>query len=83
VAIVIRDGPGLASVCKGSHKSNELNLSVFDPPSTISSGEGSVVVFDASIVRQDPPVEVAGWVGILLLCGEGDGGGLITLRNKF
>ena len=74
MAIVIRDGPGLALICKGSHKSNELDLSAFDPPSTISSGEGSVVVFDASIVREDPPVKVAGWVGILLLYGEGNTG---------
>jgi hypothetical protein len=74
VAIVIRDGPGLALICKGSHKSNELDLSVFDPPSTISSGEGSVVVFDANIVREDPPVKVAGWVGILLLYGESNTG---------
>ncbi len=57
---MIRDRPGLALICKGSYKSNKLNLSVFDPPSIISSSEGSVVVFDANIVREDPPVKVAG-----------------------
>ncbi|CZR56629.1 uncharacterized protein PAC_06518 [Phialocephala subalpina] len=74
VVIVIRDGPGLPLICKGSHKSDELDLSTFDPPSTISSGEGSVVVFDSGIVRKDTLVQVASWVGILLVYGESNTG---------
>ena len=74
MVIVIRDGPGLPLICKGSHKSNERDLSICDPPSTIPPGEGSVVVFDSNIVRQDPPVIVASWIGILLLYGEGKTG---------
>jgi hypothetical protein len=82
VAIVIREGPGLPLICKGSHKSNELDTSKLDPPSTSplgagsvvfdasSSGAGSVVVFDASIGREDPVVKGVGGAGILLLYRE-------------
>jgi hypothetical protein len=59
VAIVIRDRPGLSLFYKGSHKSNETNLSIFDPPSIISFSKGSIVVFNASIVREDPSIKVA------------------------
>ena len=72
MAIVIKDGPGLALIYKGSYKSNELDLSVFDPPSTISSSKGSIIVFDASIMRENLPMKVAGWVRILLLYREGN-----------
>jgi hypothetical protein len=74
VAIVIRDKPGLSLFCKGSYKLNETNLSVFNPPSIISSSKGSVIVFNTSIVREDPFVKVTGWVGILLLYKEGNTG---------
>jgi len=69
VAIVIRDGPGLPHFCKGSHKSNELDLST---PSRISAGQGSVIVFDATIGREDPLVKGVGWAGILLLYRDDD-----------
>jgi hypothetical protein len=74
VAIVIRNGPGLPLICKGSHKSNESDLSALDPPSTTSSGEVSVIVFDANIVREDPAVKGVGGAGILLLYSEGKAG---------
>ena len=81
VAIVIREGPGLPLIWKGSHKSNELDMSKLDPPPTSSLGSsvvfdasslgtGSVVVFDASIGREDPAVKSVGGVGILLLYRE-------------
>lgn len=74
VAIVIRDGPGFPLICKGSHKSNELAVSALGTPSMSFSGEGSVVVFDASIGREDPPVKGVGGAGIFLLYGEGNTG---------
>lgn len=74
VAIVIRDGPGLPLICKGSHKSNEPNLSALDPPSTISSADGSVIVFEVNIVLEDPAVNGVGGAGILLLYSEGKAG---------
>jgi len=70
VAIAIRDGPGLSPVCKGSHKSDKDDWILFDRPSEISSGEGSVVVFDSNIARKDPPVKDDGWIGIILLYAE-------------
>jgi hypothetical protein len=73
VEILIRDGPGLPLICKGSHLSSELDTSALDPSST-SSGEGSVVVFDASIGREDPPVKGVGGASIFLLYGEGNTG---------
>jgi hypothetical protein len=66
VAIMIRDGPGLPLICKGSHKSDELNMSTLGPIFPSSSGEGSVVVFDASIGREDPPVKGVGGAGSFL-----------------
>ena len=56
--IVIRDRPGFTLICKGSYKSNELDLSVFNLLFIISSGEGSIVVFNANIVREDPLIKV-------------------------
>jgi hypothetical protein len=82
VAIVIREGPGLPLICKSSYKSNELNLSKLDPPSTsplgagsmvfdVSSlGAGSIVVFNVSIEREDPVVKGVGGARILLLYRE-------------
>lgn len=79
MAIVIKKGPGLPLICKGSHKSNELGISNLDPPSTTSSNAGSVffdasssdagsvVVFDAGIEREDPAVKGVGGLGIFLL----------------
>ncbi len=72
MAIMIRDGPGLPLICTGSHKSNELDMSAFNPPSSCFSGEGSVVVFDATIGREDPQVKGTGGAGIFLLYGEGE-----------
>jgi hypothetical protein len=71
VAIVIREGPGFPLICKGSHKSSTSSSdagSVFFDAS--SSGAGSVVVFDASIEREDPVVKGGGGAGILLLYRE-------------
>jgi hypothetical protein len=67
VAIVIREGSGLPLMCKGSHKSKELDLTALDPPSTTSSSEGSVIVFNANIVQKDPAVQGVGGAAILLL----------------
>ena len=72
MAIVIRDGPGLPLICKGSHKSNEFDIRALDTLSTSSSSEGSVVIFDASIGRQDTPVKGVGGAGIFLLYAEGN-----------
>jgi len=67
VAIVIRDGPGLPLIYKGSYKSNELDPSILGTPFTPSSGEGSVIVFNANMVQKDVAVTGAGWAGILLV----------------
>jgi hypothetical protein len=64
---VIRDGPGLPLIYKGSHKSNELDLSTSSTLSTNSSGEGSVIVFNSNIVQKDVVVKGIGWAGILLV----------------
>jgi hypothetical protein len=69
---MIRDRPGLALICKNSYKSNELDLNIFDPLFTISSNKSSIIVFDTSIMRENLPMKVAGWVGIFLLYGEGN-----------
>jgi hypothetical protein len=67
VAIVIRDGPGLPLIYKGSYKSNELDLSTLSTLSTNSLSEGSVIVFNSNIVQKDVVVKGIGWAGILLV----------------
>ena len=67
MAIVIRDGPGLPLIYKGSHKSNELDLSTLGASSTNSSEGGSVMVFNANILQKDVAVTGVGWAGILLV----------------
>ena len=67
MAIVIRDGPGLPLIYKGSHKSNELDPSTLGTPSTNSSGAGSVIAFNANMVQKDVAVTGVGWAGILLV----------------
>jgi len=67
VAIVIRDGLGLPLIYKGSHKSNELDPSTLGTPFTKSSGEGSVIVFNANMMQKDVVVTGVGWAGILLV----------------
>ena len=61
---MIRDGPGLPLIYKGSHKSNELDPSTLGTP---SSGEGSVIVFNANMTQRDVAVTGVGWAGILLV----------------
>jgi hypothetical protein len=67
VAIVIREGPGFPRFCPGSHKSNERDLSAWGQPSMRPSSEGSVTVFDANIVQEDPAVQGVGGAGIFLV----------------
>ena len=67
MVIVIRDGPGLPLIYKGSHKSNELDPSTLGTPFTNSAGEGSVIVFNANVVQEDVAVTDVGWAGILLV----------------
>jgi hypothetical protein len=53
VAIVIRDRPRLPLIYKGSHKSDELDLSTLGTPSTNSLGKGSVIVFNVNMLQKD------------------------------
>ena len=66
--IVIREGAGFPLLCEGSHKSDKDSVgSVSTEPTAEIWQEGSVVVFDANIARQDPAVESTGGSGIILL----------------
>lgn len=67
VAIVVREGPGLPLIRKGSHVSTVRDFSRLEllPASTFS--ENSVIVFHANIVREDPKVGPTGAAAIVLL----------------
>jgi hypothetical protein len=65
--VIVRTGPGLPLIRKGSHTSGVDDFSQLEvfPESTLP--EGCVVAFDANIVREDPVVESVGAAAILLL----------------
>lgn len=79
MAIIIKKGPGLPLICKGSYKSNELGMSNLDPPfisspnagsvffNASSSDIGSIVVFNTGIEREDPAIKGISGLGIFLL----------------
>jgi hypothetical protein len=68
VIIIIRRGAGFPLLYKGSHALGQGNTDLTSTGSTgeIWQEEGSVVVFDADIARQDPAVEGIGGSGIIL-----------------
>jgi hypothetical protein len=80
IAIVIKKGPGLPLIYKGSYKSDELGISNLDLLFTsfldadslvtfnISSLDiGSIIVFNAGIEQKDPAVKGVNRLGIFLL----------------
>jgi hypothetical protein len=67
MAIVVREGPGLPLIRKGSHMSTVRDFSQLELLPTSTFSEKSVIVFYANIVREDPKVGLAGAAAIVLL----------------
>jgi hypothetical protein len=66
VLIVIKAGSGFPLLCEGTHVTEGARVSPVTSIMEIPQEEGSVVVFDASIARQDPAVKSSGGSCILL-----------------
>ncbi|KAI9923415.1 hypothetical protein ASPWEDRAFT_177869 [Aspergillus wentii DTO 134E9] len=66
VLIVVKMGPGFPLLCEGTHLTEGAGISPVTSIMDIPQEEGSVVIFDASIARQDPMVKGPGGSCILL-----------------
>ena len=66
--VPISEGEGFPLICEGSHTTSDIPSVTTQSPRPIPQKEGSVVLFDAKIARQDPEVTaVMGGSAILML----------------
>lgn len=63
---MVKKGSGFPLLCEGTHLTEGAGISPVTSIMEIPQEEGSVVVFDASIARQDPAVKFSGGSCILL-----------------